>query len=76
MVPILLGNFVGLASLKFEVFEIISLRIRLVSSAMEHDTRELFCCLACDSLTRCYAPVNVNPVRGECGQGMVSQMSF
>ena len=34
--------------LKFEVFEIISLRIGLVSSAMEHDTRELFCCLAHD----------------------------
>ena len=45
---------------KFEVFEIISLRIGLVSSMMEHDRRkmtlgsnlsqfcELFCCLACD----------------------------
>ena len=49
MVPILLGNFARSASLKFEVFEIISLKIRLVSSALEHDTRELFCCLACDS---------------------------
>ena len=29
-------------SLKFEVFEIISLKIGLVSSAMEHDRHELF----------------------------------
>ena len=35
-------------SLKFEVFEIISLKIGLVSSAMEHDTPGLFCCLALD----------------------------
>ena len=35
-------------SLKFEVFEIISLKIGLVSSTMEHDMRELFCCLARD----------------------------
>ena len=34
-------------SLKFEVFEIISL-IGLVFSTMEHYTCELFCCLACD----------------------------
>ena len=42
MVLILLGNFAHSASLKFEVFAIISLNIGLVSSAMEHDTRELF----------------------------------
>ena len=35
-------------SLKFEVWEIISLKIGLVSSVMEHDTGELFCCLARD----------------------------
>ena len=35
-------------SLKFEVFEIISLKIGLVFSTMEHDTPELFCCLARD----------------------------
>ena len=34
-------------SLKFEVFEIISL-IGLVFSTMAHYTCELFCCLACD----------------------------
>ena len=48
MVLILLGNFVLSASLKFEVFEIISLKIGLVSSMKEPDTRELFCCLARD----------------------------
>ena len=48
MVLILLGNFARSASLKFEVFEIISFNIGLVSSAMEHDTRELFCRLAHD----------------------------
>ena len=48
MVPILLGNFACSASLKFEVFEIISLNIGLVSSVMEHNTRELFCLLAHD----------------------------
>ena len=48
MVLILLGNFARSASLKFEVFEIISLKIGLVSSTMEHDMHELFCCLACD----------------------------
>ena len=48
MVPILLGNFARSASLKFEVFEIISLKIGLVSSVMEHNTRELFCLLAHD----------------------------
>ena len=48
MVLILLGNFARSASLKFEVFEIIFLNTGLVSSAMEHDTRELFCRLACD----------------------------
>ena len=35
-------------SSKFEVFEIISLKIGLVFSMMEHDTPELFCCLARD----------------------------
>ena len=35
-------------SLKFEVIEIISLKIGLVSSTMELDTHELFCCLARD----------------------------
>ena len=39
MVLILLGNFARSASLKFEVFEIISRKIGLVFSAMEHDTR-------------------------------------
>ena len=48
MVLILLGNFAHSASLKFEVFAIISLNIGLVSSVMEHDTRELFCRLARD----------------------------
>ena len=48
MVLILLGNFARSASVKFEVFEIISLKIGLVSFAMEHDTDELFCCLASD----------------------------
>ena len=52
MVLILLGNFAHSASLKFEVFEIISLNIGLVSSAMEHDTRELFCRLAHDCNNR------------------------
>ena len=48
MVLILLGNFARSVSVKFEVFEIISLKIGLVSFAMEHDTRELFCRLARD----------------------------
>ena len=48
MVLILLGSFAHSASLKFEVFKIISFNIGLVSSAMEHDTHELFCRLARD----------------------------
>ena len=40
MVLILLGNFARSASLKFQVLEIVSLKIGLVSSAMEHDTRD------------------------------------
>ena len=35
-------------SSEFEVFEIISLKIGLVFSMMEHDKPELFCCLARD----------------------------
>ena len=48
------------SSLKFEVFEIISLKIGLVSSAMEHDTRKLFCCLARDCNYRDEKLRNVN----------------
>ena len=48
MVLILLGNFARSVSVKFEVFEIISLKIGLLSFAMKHDTRELFCRLARD----------------------------
>ena len=46
MVLILLGNFARSASLKFEI---ISLKTGLVSSEMEHDTRELLCRLERES---------------------------
>ena len=46
IVLILLGNLAR--SVKFEAFEIISCKIGRVSSAMEYDTRELFCYLARD----------------------------
>ena len=47
MVLILLGNFARSASLKFEI---ISLKTGLVSSEMEHDTRELLCRLEREKL--------------------------
>ena len=47
MFSILLGDLAR--SSKFEAFEIISCEIELVFSTMEHDMRELFCCLAGDS---------------------------
>ena len=50
MVLILLGNTCIGHSLKFEL---ISHKIGLVFSAMEHDTRRLLCCLACDCNYRC-----------------------